>query len=180
MAINKDRMLAVVAEYRSLRLEVIELRRAGHLSAAIERATHSVEFLEHHQEGLAYLIEAAHDLATLYGAVGDWASAELIFEKCRYVRDGVCGPRDKDTATAMMMLGVAKYFLHKYPEAEALLATALAIREEVLGSSHADVALALTNLAAVYRATERSAEAQELWDRAVRIGLPAGFQERPN
>ncbi|MCH9826586.1 MAG: tetratricopeptide repeat protein [Gammaproteobacteria bacterium] len=45
----------------------------------------------------------------------------------------------------------------------------LAIREKALGPDHPDVAMSLENLADLYRATKRPAEAERLDARALRI-----------
>jgi len=45
----------------------------------------------------------------------------------------------------------------------------LAIREKSLGPNHPDVATALRNLAQLYRATKRIAEAEQLEERAAKI-----------
>jgi len=175
--IENSRIEVILQQYEIIRHEVLELKRGGNLPAAIAKARKAVDFLEQQQDGLAYLIDAANNLAALYGEAGDWSSAEPIFEKCRYVREKVCGPKDKDTATALMMLGVAKYSLRKYSDAEALLQASLALREELFGSSHPAVARVLINLAAVYKETGRSIDAKKLWDRAERIGLPESLKK---
>ncbi|WP_347232741.1 tetratricopeptide repeat protein [Chloracidobacterium thermophilum] len=57
----------------------------------------------------------------------------------------------------------------QYAQAEPLSKRALAIREKALGSNHPDVATALRNLAQLYRATKRIAEAEQLEERAAKI-----------
>jgi tetratricopeptide (TPR) repeat protein len=131
-----------------------------------------VDYMEQKQDGLAYFLTAAHDLAALYGAIGDWKSAEPIFAKSHYVRGRVWGADHENTATAAMMLGVARYSLANYAEAEKLLDACIAVRRKVFGASHPQVALALMNLAAVYDRTGRADQASALRRDAEGMGLP--------
>jgi len=174
MTLDKEQLDVVLARYQALRQEVLELRRSGDLAGAIAKAHTAVDYMEQKQDGLAYFLTAAHDLAALYGAIGDWKSAEPIFEKSLYVRGRVWGTDHENTATASMMLGVARYSLAKYPEAEELLNACIAVRRKVFGTSHPQVALALMNLAAVYDKTGREDEAATLRRDAERMGLPDG------
>ncbi|MCP9462669.1 MAG: tetratricopeptide repeat protein, partial [Nitrospira sp.] len=57
----------------------------------------------------------------------------------------------------------------RYATAEPLLKRSLAIWEKTLGPDHPDVATSLENLAVLYRATQRSSEAQPLEQRAAKI-----------
>ncbi|WP_086132975.1 toll/interleukin-1 receptor domain-containing protein [Methylocaldum sp. SAD2] len=57
----------------------------------------------------------------------------------------------------------------RYPDAQAPLVEALAIREKVLGPDHPDVATSLNNLAALYRAQGQSAKAETMEARAKAI-----------
>ncbi len=56
-----------------------------------------------------------------------------------------------------------------YAQAESRFERSLAIMEKSLGLDHPYVATVLTNLAKLYRATEREAEAEKLEERAARI-----------
>src|SRR5262245_57568262 len=125
MSIDSKHVLQIREEYDVHRLRIRELRNAKDWPAAIAQATKAFEYLEQQHEGLAFLFEAAIDLATLYSSSGDWASAEAILDQCVQVRQLVCGPTAKETATAVMMLGVAKYSLSKYAEAEVLIRSSL-------------------------------------------------------
>jgi hypothetical protein len=144
------------------RAELVDLRRRGETANFLVQSKQLFDFLEASQDGLAYLIEAAIDLAIAYGEIGDWASAEPIFEKCVAVRLAVRGPRHETTATALMWLG----------EAEALLLQCIDIRAQVVGKLHPHFALALMNLAAVYEATDRKPQGALLRAHADAIGLP--------
>jgi tetratricopeptide (TPR) repeat protein len=57
----------------------------------------------------------------------------------------------------------------QYPEADSLFKRALAIRERVFGSEHSEVAMNLSNLAALYDRQGRYAEAEPLFKRALAI-----------
>ncbi len=57
---------------------------------------------------------------------------------------------------------------------------ALAIREEALGPAHPDVALSLNNLAGLYDAQGRYAEAEPLYKRALAILEKALGPDHPN
>ena len=76
--------------------------------ATIAEATETFEYLEQQDKGLASLFEAAIDLATAYSLSGDWASAEALFEQCWQVRDAVCGPTSRETATAIQTEDVVR------------------------------------------------------------------------
>jgi tetratricopeptide (TPR) repeat protein len=178
VSVDLEALQDVLELYRARRADLIELRRRGENTHFLAKCKQLFDFLEARQDGLAYLIEAAMDLASAYGEIGDWASAEPIFEKCVAVRGAVCGPCHETTATALMMLGVAKHGLHKYTEAESLLLECINIRAEVVGESHPHFALALMNLAAVYEATGREHEGAKLRAAADQIGLPH-FLPRP-
>jgi tetratricopeptide (TPR) repeat protein len=64
-------------------------------------------------------------------------------------------------------------------EAEPLLRRALAVREQVLGPEHPDVATSLDNLAQLYGATGRPAEAEPLYRRALAVRERALGPEHP-
>ena len=68
----------------------------------------------------------------------------------------------------------------RYAEAEPLSKRALAISEKALGPEHPDVAVALNNLAAIYRAQGRYAEAEPLYKRALAIGEKTLGPEHPD
>jgi tetratricopeptide (TPR) repeat protein len=57
----------------------------------------------------------------------------------------------------------------EYAKAEPLCKRALAIREKAFGPDHPDVAQSLENLAGLYRANKRNAEAAVLEQRAAKI-----------
>jgi hypothetical protein len=59
--------------------------------------------------------------------------------------------------------------LGDYAKAEPLFRRSLAILEKALGPDHPSVATSLENLAALYRATKRDTEAEQLEVRAKRI-----------
>ena len=64
---------------------------------------------------------------------------------------------------------VELYRAGKYDDAVAVAKKALEIAEENVGPGHPNVAMSLNNLALLYRATGRIAEAERLEERAARI-----------
>ncbi len=79
------------------------------------------------------------------------------------------GSEDLRLAIPLSDLGVFYYRAGKYARAEKLHKRALAIRERVLGPTHADVARSLTNLAALYYAQGRYVATEPLLKRALGI-----------
>jgi CHAT domain-containing protein/tetratricopeptide (TPR) repeat protein len=71
--------------------------------------------------------------------------------------------------TTITNLALLYYRQGRYGEAEELYKRALAIRAQVLGESHPDVAYALNNLALVYWTQGRYSEAEGLYKRALAI-----------
>jgi len=65
--------------------------------------------------------------------------------------------------------GSAAWSVGDYTEAELILKRSLAITEKALGPEHPHVAMALNNLAWLYRDTGREAEAEKLEARAAKI-----------
>jgi tetratricopeptide (TPR) repeat protein len=175
MTVDREPMEDVVAQYRAWRPKLLELRQHGEHEAALEAAKSAVELLQREAPGLAYVLEAGMDLATMHGVVADWVAAEAVYAECVRCRAAVLGPRDAATATAEMMLGVAKIELARYDEAEPLIERCLSVRRALFGPSHPQVGLALSNLAAVYDHTGRADQAQLLRDQAQRMGVDSLF-----
>ena len=72
-------------------------------------------------------------------------------------------------ATSLNNLALVYQSQGLYAEAEPLYKLSLAIWEKALGPNHPNVALSLENIAALYRATNRAAEADKLEKRVERI-----------
>lgn len=79
------------------------------------------------------------------------------------------GPADRNVATLASNVARMCDAALRRPEAEALYARALAIREKSLGADHVEVASALNNLAGVLRDEGKLAEALPLYIRALAI-----------
>jgi len=81
------------------------------------------------------------------------------------------GPDEQsaDTADAYGNLGVLYKTRGDLERAEEMCQKSLAIREEMLGADHPDVADSLEELAGLYRVTNREEEAEALEKRAGRI-----------
>lgn len=76
-----------------------------------------------------------------------------------------------DQALVEVLLKAADYLreIGQYTQAEPLYQRALTIGERILGDEHLLVATALNNLATIYKQQERYAEAEQLYQRAIRI-----------
>ncbi|WP_147094558.1 tetratricopeptide repeat protein, partial [Nitrosococcus oceani] len=57
----------------------------------------------------------------------------------------------------------------RYAQAEELYHRSLAIREQLLGPDHPEVAIMLNNLAGLYRATGLGEKAESLYDRSLAV-----------
>ena len=98
---------------------------------------------------------------------------------CHFRKDS--GPRHKETATALVSLGVHRLQQEMYGEAEALLLRAIAIHEEIFGPDHPDVGMDSFHLASVYLYQLRYSEAEATLLRVMEIDsktLPAGHPDR--
>jgi tetratricopeptide (TPR) repeat protein len=82
-------------------------------------------------------------------------------------------------AEYLASLGSAAHSAGNYPLAGRALVEALAFREQALGPDHANVAISLNNLAVVYRAQGRYAEAEPLHKRALAISEKVLGPEHP-
>ena len=83
------------------------------------------------------------------------------------------------TADELNKKVIELYQAGKFADAVPLAQRALAIREKALGPDHPDVALALNNLAELYRNQGRYAEAEPLYKRALAIEEKALGPDHP-
>jgi len=109
-----------------------------------------------------------NNLALLYKTQGDYAKAEPLYKRSLAIAEEALGPDHPSVATSLNNLAVLYDTQGDYAKAEPLYKRSLAITEEALGPDHPDVATSLNNLA-LYRATNRSADAEALERRAARI-----------
>ena len=80
-------------------------------------------------------------------------------------------PAEDELARAenLNSLGIVNFALADFDQSEPAFAEALEIRERLLPSEHADIAVSLNNLAQLYQATNRLEEAEPLMERALTI-----------
>jgi len=121
---------------------------------------------ERARERLLSAAESAAELGALKETELAYAeSAGYYAEAAELVPEGEALIR----AENLNLAGSQWFEAGKYPEAQALLARALAIREDALGPAHPHVAQSLNNLARLYDAQGRPAEAEPLYQRALAI-----------
>ncbi len=107
-------------------------------------------------------------LADLLMKEGRYAEARAALERALSIAREI----DEEhglVATSVGALGAVEYRLGKYDAAEQQYRRALAIFEKVLGPSHLKVAQSLTRLGTALTAVGRYAEAEAVFDRALRI-----------
>ena len=80
-------------------------------------------------------------------------------------------PPGEDVALAgyLTRQGNALYMAGRYPEARPILERALALRKQVLGPAHPDVATSLNDLALLYKTQGEYADAASLYQRSLKI-----------
>jgi tetratricopeptide (TPR) repeat protein len=109
-----------------------------------------------------------NNLALLYDNQGKYAEAEPLYKRALAIWEKALGSDHPSVATGLQSLALLYRTQGKYAEAEPLYKWVLAIREKALGPDHPCVTdgLSLNNLADLYRATDREAEAEKLEKRA--------------
>jgi Flp pilus assembly protein TadD len=111
-------------------------------------------------------------LGEVYRAQGRFDDAERVHRRALAIRERHLGPGDPNVATTLNNLAMLHNARAVYVEAEALLKRALEIVERARGTALQNRALeaeVLENLAKVYRALGRTAEAQEAQARAMML-----------
>jgi tetratricopeptide (TPR) repeat protein len=100
---------------------------------------------------------------------GNYSDALAEAQKLEATVSAQASANDLAHTSASLPLAHTYLMLGKYGEAEALYKRALAIREQVLGASHPDVAQTLHNLANVYQLQGKYGQAEGLSKRALVI-----------
>lgn len=118
---DQSELREIVEKYSTIQANIRALRARNDRDGAIEEAQRGFAMLEEHTQGFAYSTDAANNLASLLGEGGQWAQAEPLFEVCAQVREKTLGTYHPSTATAFMMLGIAKLQLSKFDESERFL-----------------------------------------------------------
>jgi tetratricopeptide (TPR) repeat protein len=111
---------------------------------------------------------------------GDFDAAIATGMKAIDAATAALGPSDRNIATLASNVARMCDTALRRPEAEALYARALAIREKTLGPEHLEVASVLNNLAGVLRDEGKFAEAQPLYARALAIREKALGPDSPD
>jgi CHAT domain-containing protein/Tfp pilus assembly protein PilF len=118
------------------------------------------------------------NLGLVYEDQGRYAEAEVVYKRALAITESALGPNHPRVAGALHNLANTYYNLNRYSEAEALEKRSLAIKEAAanglsgdvtVGIVGNDVAASLYNLARLYRAQDRYAEAEPLYRRSLEL-----------
>ena len=133
------------------------------------------------EESLSEVLPTAlNNLAGLYHAQGDYATALPLFERALAIREKALSPEHPSVATTLNNLAGLYEALGDYARALPLYERALAIREKALGPEHPSVATTLNNLALLYQDQGDYAKALPLHQRALAIREKALGPEHPD
>ena len=110
-------------------------------------------------------------LALFLQTIGDYATAQALFERSLKIREQALGPMHPKVATSLNDLGELLRATGEHAEARAMHERALKIREQALGPTHPEVATSLSSLGSVLAATGDYAGAEPLFQRALRIRM---------
>jgi len=109
-------------------------------------------------------------LAELHFQTGEYLLAEPLLAQVLEERRNLLGDRDLKVADAIEELGLNLYDQGRYPEAEARLREALALRRDILGNSpHPDISDNLSNLALIRRRLGDFEEPEALYLEAIEM-----------
>ena len=110
------------------------------------------------------LFWAFEGIARFYKGQGQYALAEVPYQRCLDAVKEKLGDRHPDVATSLNNLAALYESQGRYyEEAESLYQQAIALRQELLGDRHPDVAQSLNNLAALYKSQGRYEAAEPLY-----------------
>lgn len=111
-----------------------------------------------------------------------WAQCDRLVPHVAAVARWVDTYGIKGEAVARILNDTGRYLTERgrYGEAEPLLVRALAIRENLLGKDHPDVAVTVSNLAIVYLTHGRYSDARSLHERSLRIRERALGTDHPH
>ncbi|HEU5379207.1 MAG TPA: tetratricopeptide repeat protein [Ktedonobacteraceae bacterium] len=97
-------------------------------------------------------------LATLYVEQGQYAEAELLFQRALSIQEQTRGKQHVETADTLHDLAACQQAQGKCQQAAPLYQRALAIREQVLGAEHPKTTDTRERLCAALTALERKEE----------------------
>jgi CHAT domain-containing protein/Flp pilus assembly protein TadD len=112
-----------------------------------------------------------NDLAMLYGAAGEYAKAEPLFQRALAIRKEVLGEKHPNYARSLNDLAGVYFHKGAYAKAEPFFQKALAIRAEALGEKDPEYATSLNDLAVLYGTMGEYAKAESLYLKASAIWL---------
>ena len=146
-----------------------------HAEAAYRQAQQVLEGSAGHEQAWAELLNA---LGNLMRDQGRFETAERHYrEALEYIR--ASQPGGSFEATILNNLGTALIYLSHYREARDFFETALAIRREVLGPTHAWTTIPLGNLAFTLSQLGEFAEAEALYHEVVEHRIAALGEDHP-
>src|SRR5262249_4694148 len=108
------------------------------------------------------------NLALLYGAQGEYARAEPLFQRSLKTCEAKLGKDHPDVARSLNNLAALYWHQGQHAKAEPLFLRGLQIYESKFGKDHPAAATCLLNLAALYVAMQRWQDAARCTDRAWR------------
>jgi CHAT domain-containing protein/Tfp pilus assembly protein PilF len=159
-----------VDELERLKVEVVNLYRAGNFEEALPKAERALAIAEKtlgpDDPSIAGRL---NDLGAVYQAIGAYAEAELRFTRAISITEKVRGPKHPATATLLDNLAAMYFFTGAYAKAEPLFQRALDIREHALAPDDQDIATSLDHIATLYQATGDYPRAEPLYKRALKI-----------
>ncbi len=140
------------AQVEALNADVDRLYREGRVDEAIALAERALSIQERtlgpEHPGI---VNAINNLALLYRAADDYATAETLFERVLEITTDTLGPRDPAIAITINNLGMLYWEQGDYARAAEYLNKALSIWERSLGPDRPEVASSLSNVASLYR-----------------------------
>jgi len=120
-----------------------------------------------------------HSEATLAEEQGRYADADAFLRQGLAAREKMSGPRNLESASMLVSLGLVLNSQDNRPEALEAYAKSAAIYEELLGPSHPSLADALHGIGYTYLRQARYAEAKAILGRALAIREGAFGSESP-
>jgi tetratricopeptide (TPR) repeat protein len=126
------------------------------------------------------LLWAFLGIARFYEGQGQFALAEVPYQRCLDAVKEKLGDRHPDVATSLNNLALLYSSQGRYEAAEPLYQKALALRQELLGDRHPDVAQSLNNLAGLYNSQGRYADAEPLYQKALALRQELLGDRHPN
>jgi esterase/lipase superfamily enzyme/Flp pilus assembly protein TadD len=169
-AIDATAVAQTNEDLAALNDQVIQLRRSGKYSEAIDLAERALALSERlHGPDHSLVAISLTNLAALYQSQGRLAEAEPLYKRALAIYEKALGPDHRDMAASLNDLASLYQSQSRFAEAEPLYKRALTIYEKALGPDHKDVAASLNNLASLYRSQGSYTEAEALYRRALSI-----------